>query len=594
MLVELSITDFAIIDELRIPVEPGLNALTGETGAGKSIIIDALGAVLGERIGPDVVRTGARQARIEATFDIAGLADRPEIRAALEDHGLELTEETLILSREISATGRSAARINGRAATVGSLARFGAFLVDIHGQSDHLSLLQPANHLLVLDRFAGLELDRTNFANLYQELRVLQARINEIEGSSRERAQRIDLLTFQAREIDEAKLRPGEDDELENERIVLDNAERLAMEAERAYALLSGAEDLPIDDGAPLSSLASLRQACQEIASIASVDESMQPLSTRAQEQLFLLEDIAVELRDYRERAEANPARLEEVEDRLDALRLLKKKYGSTIEEIIAFGERSQVELEGLTGGETDVEALRLREQELLNELGEKALHLSTSRQEAGKRLADATEQAIADLQMGRASFAVSITQQETETGVPFNVSGRKSTRVAIDGTGADKVEFLLAPNAGEALKPLARVASGGETARLMLALKSILSAADATPTLVFDEVDVGVGGRSGQMVGEKLWGLADDHQVIVISHLAQIAAFASTHFRIAKSERQGRVTTEIDAIDAEDRLDELAAMLDGLPVTAASRANAETMLARVDALKSTLSAARR
>src|SRR5215216_289064 len=213
MLVELSITDFAIIDDLRIPLEPRLNALTGETGAGKSIIIDALGAVLGERVGPDVVRTGARQARIEATFDIAGIRDTPEIRAALDEHGLDQDEETLILSREISANGRSAARINGRAATVGSLARFGAFLVDIHGQSDHLSLLHPANHLLVLDRFAGLESDRAEFANLVHELRLLQAHINEIEGSSRERAQRIDLLTFQANEIAEANLRPGEDDE---------------------------------------------------------------------------------------------------------------------------------------------------------------------------------------------------------------------------------------------------------------------------------------------------------------------------------------------------------------------------------------------
>jgi DNA repair protein RecN (Recombination protein N) len=594
MLVELSITDFAIIDELRIPVEPGLNALTGETGAGKSIIIDALSAVLGERMGPDVVRTGARQARVEATFDISGMSDRADFRAVLEDHGLELDEEMLIVSREIGANGRGAARVNGRAATVGSLARFGAFLVDIHGQSDHLSLLQSSNHLLVLDRFAGLEAERAEFADRVHELRLLQARIDEIEGSSRERAQRIDLLTFQTREIEEANLRPGEDDELENERTVLANAERLALEADRAYALLSGAEDLPVDDGAPMSSLASLRQACQEIASIASVDESMQTLSTRAQEQLFLLEDIAAELRDYRERVEANPARLEEVEDRLDTLRLLKKKYGAAVEEVIAFGERCRAELESLTGGETDIDALRARESELRDELGAMGVRLSKARKEAGERLSAATEQAIADLNMGRASFAVSITQQESENGIPFGEAGKKSARVGFDATGADKVEFLLAPNAGEALKPLARVASGGEMARLMLALKSILSAADATPTLVFDEVDVGVGGRSAQVVGEKLWGLADDHQVIVISHLAQIAAFASTHFRISKDEHDGRVTTHLDVIEADERIDELAAMLDGLPVTDASRANARTMLARVDSVKAAATASRR
>jgi DNA repair protein RecN (Recombination protein N) len=587
MLVELSITDFAIIDELRIPVEPGLNALTGETGAGKSIIIDALSAVLGERVGPDVVRTGARQARVEATFDIGALLDRDDFKSILDDHGVEPDEGTLILSREVGANGRSSARINGRAVTVGSLSRLGSLLVDIHGQSDHLSLLHVSNHLGVLDRFAGLETDRTVFGERGQELRLLQARINEIDGSSRELAHRIDLLTFQNREIEDAKLTPGEEEELENERLVLANAERLATEADRAYAHLSGVDDVPIDDGAPVPALNSLRQACQELASIASVDESMASLSTRAQEQLFLLEDVAAELRDYRERVEANPIRLEEVEDRLDTLRLLKKKYGPTIEEVIAFGERSQAELESLTGADTDVESLREREVQLRNELGSLAVELSRAREAAAAQLARATEAAIADLNLGRASFAVGINRHQANNGIPFEEPDGRSIEVSFDATGADKVEFMLAPNAGEALKPLARVASGGEMARLMLALKSILSAADATPTLVFDEVDVGVGGRSGQMVGEKLWGLARDHQVIVITHLPQIAAFASTHFRIEKGEHEGRVTTHLDVIEADARIDELAEMLDGLPVTEASRANAETMLARVDAVKS-------
>jgi DNA repair protein RecN (Recombination protein N) len=587
MLVELSITDFAIIDELRIPVEPGLNALTGETGAGKSIIIDALSAVLGERVSPDVVRTGARQARVEATFDVSHLLDRDEFKAALDEHGVEIEEGTLILSREIGANGRSSARVNGRAVTVGSLSRLGSLLVDIHGQSDHLSLLQVSNHLGVLDRFAGLEADRTAFGEHVHELRLLQARINEIDGSSRELAHRIDLLTFQFREIEEAKLTPGEEEDLENERSVLANAERLAMDADRAYSLLSGVDDVPIDDGAPAPALASLRQVCQELASITSVDESMSSLSTRAQEQLFLLEDVAAELRDYRERVEANPLRLEEVEDRLDTLRLLKKKYGPTIAEVISFGERSQSELESLTGADTDIESLREREEQLRNELGSLAVELSRAREAAGERLARATEEAIADLNLGRASFAVGISRHEANNGIPFEEPGGKKIVASFDATGADKVEFMLAPNAGETLKPLARVASGGEMARLMLALKSILSAADATPTLVFDEVDVGVGGRSGQMVGEKLWGLAGDHQVIVITHLPQIAAFASTHFRIAKREHDSRVTTHLDVIEADARIDELAEMLDGLPVTEASRANAETMFARVEAVKS-------
>ncbi|MFL5760438.1 MAG: DNA repair protein RecN [Thermomicrobiales bacterium] len=587
MLVELSITDFAIIDELHIPVEPGLNALTGETGAGKSIIIDALSAVLGERVGPDVVRTGAKQARVEATFDMSQFLDRPDFLAALEDHGIEADEGTLILSREISATGRSSARINGRAATVGSLERVGSLLVDIHGQSDHLSLLHVPNHLGVLDRFAGLEPVRDEFGQRVHDLRLLQTRINEIESGSRELAHRSDLLTFQLREIEDAKLTPGEDEDLENERSVLVNAERLSIEAERSYALLAGDEELPIVDSAPMPALTALRQVCQELASISAVDESMTGLSTRAQEQLFLLEDIAAELRDYREGVEANPARLEQVEDRLDAIRLLKKKYGPTIEEILAFGQRCQIELESLTGAENDIESLREREALLREELGNLAVELSRTRKQAGERLAQATEKAIAALNLGRASFAVSIRQHESPGGVPFEEPDGGKIEAAFDATGADRVEFLLAPNAGEALKPLARVASGGEMARLMLALKSILATADATPTLVFDEVDVGVGGRSGQVVGEKLWGLAHDHQVLVITHLPQIAAFASTHFRIAKGDHDGRVTTHLDIIEAEDRIDELAQMLDGLPVTDASRANAKSMLARVEALKS-------
>ncbi len=586
MLIELSITDFAIIDQLRIPVEPGLNALTGETGAGKSIIIDALGAVLGERVGPDVVRTGAKQARVEATFDISDLLKRNDFRSDLEEHGVEPDEGTLILSREISAAGRSTARINGRAATVGTLDWLGSLLVDIHGQSDHLSLLQVSSHLTVLDRFGGLEAAREEFGQRVHELRLLQSRIADIDSSSRELAHRVDLLTFQLREIEDAKLRPGEDDELENERSVLSNAERLALEADRAYTLLAGGDELPVDDGAPMPALSSLRQVCQELASIATLDESIRELSTSAHEQLFLLEDVATAIRDYRERIEANPARLEQVEDRLELIRLLKKKYGTTIDDVLAFAEESQAELESLTHSDADIESLRRREAELREELGSLAVGLSRSRELAGERLARATEVVIADLNLGRALFDVSIKRQESPGGVPFVETDGRKIEVAFDQTGVDRVEFMLAPNAGEALKPLARVASGGEMARLMLALKSILSEADATPTLVFDEVDVGVGGRSGQVVGEKLWGLIRNHQVIVITHLPQIAAFATTHFRIAKSEHDGRVTTHLDVIENDDRIDELAEMLDGRPVTDASRASAESMLARVEALK--------
>jgi DNA repair protein RecN (Recombination protein N) len=585
MLLELSIRDFAIIDELRVAFEPGFNALTGETGAGKSILIDALGAVLGERVGADVVRTGAKGARIEATFELPAPEERPDLAAAMDEFGVDADEGVLILNREVQATGRSSARVNGRAATAGALARLGALLVDIHGQSDHLSLLRPGEHLALLDRYAGLQAERAALAEQVEQLRAVRSRIADVVGNARERAQRADLLRFQVDEIAAAGLAAGEEEELLAERSVLANAERLAGEAASAYALLAGDDDAA-GDGLALPAVAALRQAATHLAEVAAVDEAMRPVAERLEELVYLGEDVATETRAYRDRIEADPARLATVEDRLADLKALKRKYGATIEEVIRFGEEAAAELEEMTGGEADVEALRAREETLLAEIGRRASALSAARTEAGERLARAVEAAIAELNMGRARFAVDVRQQPDDDGVPWRGPEGEERRVAVDASGADRVEFLIAPNSGEALKPLGRVASGGETARLMLALKSILSAADATPTLVFDEVDVGVGGRSGQVVGEKLWRLADKHQVLVITHLPQIAAFAEAHFRIAKGENDGRVVSRVETIEDEQRVDELAAMLDGLPVTEAARGSAREMMERVEGWK--------
>ncbi len=583
MLLELSIRDFAIIDETRIAFEPGMNALTGETGAGKSILIDALGAVLGERVGSDVVRTGAKGARIEATFDVTALSMRPEVGELFAELGVEPEDGLLILSRDVQANGRSAARVNGRAMTAGALGRIGQALVDIHGQSDHLSLLRPSEHLDLLDRFAGTLEARAEVGRIVAALREIRARIDDIRTHAREREQRADLLRFQSDEITAAQLVPREDEALAAERQVLANAERLALDAAAGLDLIVG--DDSADDRA-LPALPALRKAIQYLSDIAGIDESAQPIAERLREAQFLLEDAAGDVRAYRDRIEADPARLAEIEDRLAELQRLKRKYGATIDEVIAFGERASEELAALTGNEADIESLQGREATLLDTLGNAAADLSACRQAAGERLARATEAAIAELNMGRARFAVRIEQVPDERGAPAAVADGPRQRFAFDATGIDRVEFMIASNAGEALKPLVRVASGGETARLMLALKSILSMADATPTLVFDEVDVGVGGRSGQVVGEKLWGLAAGHQVIVITHLPQIAAFAETHFRIGKTERGERVVSQVEPIEGAARVDELAAMLDGLPVTSAARANATAMLDRAERWK--------
>ncbi len=582
MLLELTISDFAIIDEVRLGFEPGFNALTGETGAGKSILIDALGAVLGDRVGADVVRTGAKAARIDATFDVSGVAARPEVAALFDELGVEPEEGIVILSREVGAGGRSGARVNGRAATAGTLARIGGLLVDVHGQSDHFSLLRPAEHLEMLDRYGELLPARDTLAGLVREWRGVKRRIAELAGDARARAQREDYLRFVVGEIEGAGLRPGEEEELLAERRVLANAAELASEAAAAHVLLAGEDEVVGGEAVP-PALGALRQAADHLRAVAEVDPEMGSVAERLAEVVFLTEDLVAEVRGYRDRVEADPVRLAVVEERLGELNGLKRKYGATVEEVIAAGEAAARELEAMTGGEGDLDSLRPRAEKLGVEIGRRAGELSGARVEAGERLARAVERAIAELNMGRARFAVALAQAADEAGVPWG-DGRT---IAVDPTGADRVEFQIASNAGEALKPLGRVASGGETARLMLALKSILAEADATPTLVFDEVDVGVGGRSGQVVGEKLWRLADGHQVLVITHLPQIAAFAGAHYRIAKGEREGRVVSRVDPLSDEERIDELAAMLDGVPITEVARDNAREMMARVESWKS-------
>ncbi|HEX3302712.1 MAG TPA: DNA repair protein RecN [Thermomicrobiales bacterium] len=563
MLAELAIRNFAIIDELHLQFDDGMNALTGETGAGKSIIIDALGAVLGERVGSEVVRTGASAATTEAVFDLAD-RDASEITALLDELGIEDEDGTLILSRQIAAGGRSSARINGRPVTVGALNQLGALLIDIHGQSDHLKLLQAGAQLDALDHYAGTMGDREHVRELVRELHAVRSARNRLRTGEREREQRVDLLKYQVDEISSAALEPDEDERIANERAVLANAERLIGDAAAALQALE-----PDDDDAGAASL--LRSALQHVQRIAEVDASTAELSERINEVVVLADDVASDLRRYVESVDADPARLASVEERFDLIQKLKRKYGATIPEIQAHLEAAQAELETLTGAGFDEAALAEQETELEATLAPVLDALSTARRGGADRLETAIDAAIAELGLGSAhvSIAISTLPDPTET-------------------GADAVEFLFAPNKGEALKPLAKIASGGETARLMLALKSVLAEGDRTPTLVFDEVDVGVGARSGQSVGEKLWSLANRHQVIVISHLAQIAAFAGAHFMIEKDVAGDRTVSTVRRLEGGTRLDELAEMIDGKPVSPESRAAAEQLMDRISSIKRT------
>lgn len=571
MLVELSITHLAIIDHTRIRFQNGLNAITGETGAGKSILLDALGAVLGARVSSDLVRTGESSALVEGQFDLP--PDGFEIiLSLLEDIGIEHDPiDSLIFTREISNTGRSTARINGRMVPAKHLGIIGSHLVDIHGQSDHLAILNPDEQRRILDRYAGLDLLADETVNALSEWRNTRKVLTDLNTGAMEREQRRDLLQYQVSEIDEISPVIGEDSALVRERGVLQNADALRMAAFGALEALSG-------DSETIDASTLLRQAEHAIHEIHALDPEAASLAERSTEVVVLTQDLVRDIRDYADSIEGDPERLQWVDDRLDSLQTLKRKYGSTIGDVITFRERAASELAALTADEFNPQALRDRLERTQRDAQRLALRLSQDRSVAAKRLSEAIMQSISDLHMGNSEVEIRVEQHIDAQGLPMD-DGRV---VRADSAGIDTVTFLIASNKGEALKPIGRIASGGETARIMLAVKSILSDVDQTPTLVFDEIDVGVGGRSGQMVGEKLWSLTDRHQVIVISHLAQIAAFADKHFRITKAEQDGRIVSEVEELNPLSREEELAAMLDGIPATPESLANARVMLQRV------------
>ncbi len=601
MLAELNISNFAIIDKLYLRLGRGFNALTGETGAGKSIIIDALGALLGSRVGPEFVRHGAPSARVEGLFDLTTMQPEPlgALRAILQEGGLSDTQDgsddSVIVSREINPSGRTVARVNGRMVNLPLLQQIGELLVDVHGQSEHVSLLRPATHIDLLDQYAGLDRERREMADLVGQLRSTQRELRDLQRDERELARRADLLAYQVEEIEKAGVQPNEDTELAGERTRLANAERLSSLCDRIYALLIESDE---DEGygrgrgAASASSATVRDALGEasghMADLARLDPSMEGHLPSLDALYEGVEELGRTMRVYRETVEHDPERLEEIEERLSMLHELKRKYGPTLEDVIAFGERASQELEGISNSEERVAALQERSERLAAKIGELGARMSERRTEAGARMSLDVEEAIKSLLMGSAQFKVDVAQTPSLEGVPL--PGREGLWAYSD-KGVDRVEFLISPNPGEPLKPLAKVASGGETSRLMLALKSILSEADMTPTLVFDEVDVGVGGRSGGVVGEKLWGLTGSHQVLCITHLPQIAAFADNHFKITKLVSGERTRTQVDELAGPDQEYEIAAMIAGAPPSQPSIENARDMMRETAGLKESIRA---
>lgn len=550
MLSELTIVDFAIIDRLRLQLAPGFNVLTGETGAGKSIIIDAVSVLLGGKAESDLVRTNCERALIEGVFD---LPVSPELRAVLSDNDLgnEDDPDRLWLAREIRSGGRSTARVNGRAVPSSLLREIGDRLIDIHGQSEHLSLLRSREHVNLLDRYAETWEQRTNFAALAAQLREVRRELSELLKSEAELARRVDMLKFQIDEIRSARLKPGEDEELAIEQKRLANAETLTALADDAYtALYEG-------DGETPAALDALAQAQKALTGLVKIDPKFTEHVNTIDSVTAQIDDLAHEVRRYREAIEYSPKRLNAVEERLDLIKRLKRKYGATLVDVAAFADRAEQELGTLEHSSERIAELREVEDRLLHDIGQAGRDLSAARKAAAEKLAAAIENELNDLRMEGARFAVDLKWEPDERGAYAN-----GQRVAFDATGIDRVEFLVAPNVGEGLKPLVKIASGGETSRLMLALKTVLSRADQTPTLIFDEIDQGIGGRVGSTVGQKLWGLSDNHQVVCITHLPQLAGYGDAHFKVEKTSDGERTTTHVTSLDEAARVEELAQML--------------------------------
>ncbi|MHB8992773.1 MAG: DNA repair protein RecN [Chloroflexota bacterium] len=580
MLSELYIKNFAIVDELRVRFGPGLGVLTGETGAGKSIIVDALGAALGQRVGTEVVRTGADQALAEAVFELGpggGGSDggSSEIATLLAEHGIDGDDGLLILSREVNrATGRTVARVNSRAVPLSLLQQVGQLLVDIHGQSEHLSLLRVREHVGYLDRYAGLMELRQEVAQGVKELRAVRGEMEQMSRDERESAREIDLLRYQIEEIRAASPIVEEEGRLQAERVRLRNAERLRELAHTVRGLTGGGEEQP--GAADL--LAQAERVFQELSRL---DPSLEPDREALETARYAVEEVAQRARSYAESVEEDPERLNELEERIELLTSLRRKYGRTVEEVLSYCDEAEAKLERLSNRAYYLDELRVKEGSLLDGVGKLASTLSRRRRGAALDLAEQVQGELAGLNMKGTRFEVSFGLVADANGVLY-----EGERVAFDVTGVDRVEFLVSPNPGEEPKPLARIASGGEMARLMLALKSILCQADAIPTLVFDEIDVGVGARSGVRVGEKLWKLAESHQVLCITHMAQIACMADQHLSVAKVVESGRTSSAVKQLEGLQRVEELATMLAGTAEFASAIASAQELLGKAEEYK--------
>jgi DNA repair protein RecN (Recombination protein N) len=551
MLVELRIRNFAVIQDLSVELGPGLNALTGETGAGKSIIVDALSLRLGERASSEVIRAGADRASVEAVFDLRG---RPELVSRLDELGFEADDDLLVLRREVQLEGRNRAWINGSPATAGVVGEFGRALVDLHGQHEHQTLLHPSEQRHILDAFGGAEAEAAAVADGYARLSALKERLDQARSRRQEIAARADFLRFQSEEIEAAAVEPDEDARIDDELRRLEHAEELARDSEAVHALLY------TDEGSVSDRLAQARELLRRLARF---DPALEAARDEADELYHRAVELGRSSGSYASAVEVSPERAETLRRRVDLLFRLKGKYGPTLQDVLTHRDRIGAELSELDGSVFEIEGLERSARDAEEELGAAIEALSRTRTAASARLGEAVQAVLPELGMPGARFEIQLEPLDEPT-----------------AGGGERVRFLASLNPGFEPRPLARIASGGELSRVMLALKSILAREDRVPTLVFDEIDAGIGGTVAGAIARKLREVAEHHQVFVITHLAQLASRGHQHLRVEKYEREGAAQTAVEVLEGEGRIREIARMLGGDPESQTSRDHARELLA--------------
>jgi len=578
LLLELRVRDIGIIGRVNWSLGCGLNVITGETGAGKSLVIGAVEALLAGKVDAELIRYGVEKARIEGVFALSQDETSSQLRELLADKGLDADEETLVITCEPKREGRSVVRVNGHAVPRGLVHRIGRLLIDIHGQSEHLSLRNREYHLDLLDSYAHTLDLRHSFSGKVAELSRVEQELKTLIEDEEDLARREELLRFQQDEIKRAELREGEEKELEGKRNILASAEKLKAFSYEAYQALAG-EDV---SGALPPAMDRLNEALQAMKKLADMDPSLKQQMNFLEETVYGLEEAARDIRSYSERMEYDPNRLEEIESRLELIKSLKRKYGQTVAEVLEYLDGMEKELETLSYSSEKRAQLEERRSSLKEEMGRMAFELSQARSRAAKKLITEVEKELRDLNMPQVKFGMSITQNKAEEGIPFP----DGENYAFTGEGADAVEFIASTNPGEPLKPLTKIASTGEISRFTLALKGALCEADRVPVLIFDEIDIGVGGRSGEVIGKKLWALARNHQVICVTHLPQIAAFADAHYGIHKEAVGERTLSMLETLEGESRIKELAAMLGGRQYSETSLDNAHELIQKAESWK--------